>query len=144
MFIEAPVVGCIRDARERRPLLDHLVRTVQHFGEVNGSALAAAFTYFAFLSFFPVVALGFVVVGALSAVFPNADDALTTALESLLPLLRALPPVVLLTTGGEVTVRPIRAAAMLSASAALICGTSTAEGGLALKPGTNELPTLIT
>lgn len=75
----------IEDARERRPLLDHLVRTVQHFGEVNGSALAAAVTYFAFLSFFPIIALAFAVVGFVSGAYPNAERDLETAINGVLP-----------------------------------------------------------
>jgi membrane protein len=75
----------IEDARERRPLLDHLVRTVQHFGEVNGSALAAAVTYFAFLSFFPIIALAFAVVGFVSGAYPNAERDLETAINGILP-----------------------------------------------------------
>jgi membrane protein len=73
MPLIATVKQRIEDARERRPLLDHLVRTVQHFGEVNGSALAAAVTYFAFLSFFPIIALAFAVVGFVSGAYPNAE-----------------------------------------------------------------------
>ena len=75
----------IEDARERRPLLDHLVRTVQHFGDVNGSALAAAVTYFAFLSFFPIIALAFAVVGFVSGAYPNAERDLETAINDVLP-----------------------------------------------------------
>ena len=75
----------LAEVRRKRPFIDHVLRMVEHYGTVKGNLQAGAVTYFAFLSFFPVVALGFVVVGALSAVFPNADDALTTALESLLP-----------------------------------------------------------
>ncbi len=75
----------IEDARERRPLLDHLVRTVQHFGDVNGSALAAAVTYFAFLSFFPIIALAFAVVGFVSGAYPNAERDLETAINGVLP-----------------------------------------------------------
>jgi len=71
--------------RERRPLADHLLRTAEHYSLVKGSLQAGAVTYFAFLSFFPVLALGFFVVGQLSAVFSGADEALTEALQSLLP-----------------------------------------------------------
>ena len=58
---------------------------VEHYGNVKGNLQAGAVTYFAFLSFFPVLALGFFVVGWMSAVFPGAEDALSGALESLLP-----------------------------------------------------------
>jgi membrane protein len=75
----------VQDARERSPLLDHVVRMVEHYGNVNGSALAAAVTYFAFLSFFPILALAFAVVGFVSRAYPNADDDLITAINDVLP-----------------------------------------------------------
>ncbi len=71
--------------RRRRPFVDHVMRMVEHYGKVKGNLQAGAVTYFAFLSFFPVITLGFLIVGRLSAIFPNADDALSQALESLLP-----------------------------------------------------------
>ena len=71
--------------RERRPFIDHVVRMVGHYGTVKGSALAAAVTYFAFLSFFPILALSFAVIGLVSRAYPNADDDLITALNSVLP-----------------------------------------------------------
>jgi membrane protein len=75
----------IEAARERWALLDHLVRTVEHYGNVNGSALAAAVTYFAFLSFFPIIALSFAVIGFLSGAYPNAERDLVTAIDEVLP-----------------------------------------------------------
>lgn len=71
--------------RERRPLVDHVVRMFEHYGSVNGSALAAAVTYFAFLSFFPIVALAFAVIGFVSRAYPNADEDLVTAINDVLP-----------------------------------------------------------
>jgi membrane protein len=71
--------------RERRPLVDHVVRTVEHYGNVNGSALAAAVTYFAFLSFFPLLALSFAVIGFVARAYPNADEDLVTAIDDVLP-----------------------------------------------------------
>jgi membrane protein len=71
--------------RERRPFVDHVVRTVEHYGTVNGSALAAAVTYFAFLSFFPILALAFAVVGFVARAYPNADEDLVTAIDDVLP-----------------------------------------------------------
>ena len=75
----------IEEVRRRRPFLDHVVRMVEHYGDVKGSLQAGAVTFFAFLSFFPVLALGFFFVGQISAVYAGADDALTKALEGLLP-----------------------------------------------------------
>ena len=73
------------EVRRRRPFIDHVMRMIEHYSTVKGNLQAGAVTYFAFLSFFPVLGLGFLVVGWASVVFPNADDALSDALESLLP-----------------------------------------------------------
>ena len=85
MALVASVKQRIEDARERSRLLDHLVRTVQHYGSVKGSALAAAVTYFAFLSFFPLIAVAFAVVGFISGAFPKAQTHLVTAIDGVLP-----------------------------------------------------------
>lgn len=71
--------------RHDRPWLDHVLRMVEHYGHMKGNLQAGAVTYFAFLSFFPVLVLGFFVVGLGSALYPKADDALSDALQSLLP-----------------------------------------------------------
>ena len=62
--------------RERRPFVDHLARMVQHYGTVNGNGLAAAVTYFAFLSFFPILALAFAIFGQVAKVYSGAEDTL--------------------------------------------------------------------
>ncbi len=84
-----PVLDTVKqrvgDARERRPLLDHLVRAVEHYGQINGSALAAAVTYFAFLSFFPILALAFAIFGQVTEVYEDAEDTLVDAANSVLP-----------------------------------------------------------
>lgn len=72
-------------ARERRPLLDHLLRMQEHYGSVKAGQQAGAVTYFAFLSFFPILALAFFVVGVLSNVYPDANANLRSAIESVLP-----------------------------------------------------------
>lgn len=71
--------------RERRPLLDHLFRMQEHYGEVKGGQQAGAVTYFGFLSFFPIMALAFFAVGYVAKVFPDAQDALVEAVETVLP-----------------------------------------------------------
>ncbi|WP_322921252.1 YihY/virulence factor BrkB family protein [Nocardioides renjunii] len=75
----------IEDVREHRPLVDHAVRMVEHYGSVNGSALSAAVTYFAFLSFFPILALSFAVFGQVAKVWSGAEDTLVDAANSVLP-----------------------------------------------------------
>jgi membrane protein len=71
--------------RARRPFVDHLVRMVEHYGTVNGNGLAAAVTYFAFLSFFPILALSFAIFGQVAKVYDNAEDTLVDAANSVLP-----------------------------------------------------------
>lgn len=71
--------------RERYGLLDHLVRMQQHYGAVKASQQAGAVTYFAFLSFFPVLALAFFVVGYVSEIYPAANQNLIDAINSVLP-----------------------------------------------------------
>lgn len=75
----------VADVRERRPVVDHLVRALEHYGQVNGSALAAAVTYFAFLSFFPILALAFAIFGQVTKVYEDAEDTLVDAANSVLP-----------------------------------------------------------
>jgi membrane protein len=71
--------------RRRSRLLDHVVRTGQHYGRVQGSQWAGAITYYGFLSFFPVLALAFAVVALLANVYPDGQDDLTTAVNELFP-----------------------------------------------------------
>jgi membrane protein len=68
----------LRHARDESPVVDHAVRTLEHFNQVNGRGLAGAITYFALLSFFPLVALAFFVVGYLVRFYPGAQDTLTS------------------------------------------------------------------
>jgi membrane protein len=71
--------------RERYGWIDHVVRMQEHFGSVKAGQQAGAITYFAFLSFFPILALAFFTVGVVSTVVDGADDALRSAIESLFP-----------------------------------------------------------
>lgn len=75
----------VDEARERFSLLDHLIRTLQHYGEVFGNQLAGAITYFGFLSFFPIIAIAFAAVGYIIDYVPGADEAVVRAIESMLP-----------------------------------------------------------
>ncbi|MBM7519017.1 YihY/virulence factor BrkB family protein [Nocardioides nitrophenolicus] len=75
----------LAELRERWPLVDHAVRTQEHYGAVQGSQQAGGVTYFGFLSVFPILALAFFVVGWVARVFPDAQDALVKAIEEVLP-----------------------------------------------------------
>nr|WP_246280413.1 YihY/virulence factor BrkB family protein [Nocardioides daedukensis] len=71
--------------RAKRAWFDHLMRMNEHYGAVKGNLQAGAVTYFAFLSFFPILALGFFVIGYVAKVYPEAQENLTEALGSVLP-----------------------------------------------------------
>lgn len=85
MSLVSNVKDRVCDVREHRPVVDHALRTIEHYGHVNGSALAASVTYFAFLSFFPILALAFAVFGQVAKVYEKADTALVDAANSVLP-----------------------------------------------------------
>jgi membrane protein len=79
------VAARVDDVRRRRPLVDHLVRMQEHYGAVKAGQQAGAVTYFAFLSFFPILALAFFVVGWVSRVFSDARATLVDVLNSVMP-----------------------------------------------------------
>src|SRR5690242_18609597 len=75
----------VDETRTRWPVIDHALRMNKHYGKVRGGTLAGAVTYFGFLSFFPLVALAFSVVGYVSGAYPNARTQLTDSLNSTFP-----------------------------------------------------------
>ena len=68
------VTAFLDRARARSRLLDHVIRTQQHYSAVKGNLQAGAVTYFAFLSFFPILALAFFVVGCVARVYPDGAE----------------------------------------------------------------------
>ena len=82
-------VGRVRarvdDVRRRSAVVDHVVRAFEHYAEVRGSALASAVTYYGFLSFFPLLAVAFFLVGYVARVVPGVRDSLLTAIDHVLP-----------------------------------------------------------
>ncbi len=85
MAVKQQISDRITLIRARRPFIDHVVRTVEHYGAVKGSMLAGAVTYFAFLSFFPILALAFAAVGYVARIYPDAQADLVTAINQVLP-----------------------------------------------------------
>ena len=77
----------IRSWRATRPWLDHAIRAYDRNTEVLGGQLAGAITYFGFLSFFPLLALGFAVLGFVTDFYPGANQAVTEAIEDAFPSL---------------------------------------------------------
>jgi membrane protein len=58
---------------------------VQHYGAVNGNAQAGAVTFFGFLSFFPILALGFFVIGLLAQLYPDLKGQMVAEINNLVP-----------------------------------------------------------
>jgi membrane protein len=85
--VRAGLAARSRSARARSPWFDHAVRAYQRNGEVLGGQLAAAITFYGFLSFFPLLALAFAVVGYVSGAYPDAQDSVTRAVQDAFPSL---------------------------------------------------------
>lgn len=75
----------LQRTRDRHRWFDHLLRMNEHYLNVEGNVLAGAVTYFGFLSFFPVLALAFAVIGYVSIAYPEAHGSLVTAIEQIFP-----------------------------------------------------------
>lgn len=79
------VASRVHELRVHHPRLDHAVRTQEHYGGVKAGQQAGAVTYFGFLSVFPILALGFFVIGYVAKVVPESRDTLVEAIDSMLP-----------------------------------------------------------
>lgn len=79
------VVGRVNALREERRSVDHVIRAFTYYSERNGNAQAGAVTFYAFLSFFPLLALAFFAVGYISQVYPDARRELLQAIDAILP-----------------------------------------------------------
>src|SRR4051812_25135274 len=90
---QARGVGVVRAARRRWRWFDHLARAYQRYQDRRGDRLAAAMTYFGFLSFFPLLALGYALLGYLVGVSDRARAYLVDAINSVLPGLAQRLPV---------------------------------------------------
>ncbi|UAL28703.1 YihY/virulence factor BrkB family protein [Nocardioides rotundus] len=132
--------GRLDRLRASSPVLDHIVRTVQHYGSVKGNALAGAVTYFGFLSFFPIMALTFAVVGWIARYAgPDLVDTMVKAIQSILPLVvqgKAQP--------GEISIEVFQdaagAAAGIGAITALYSGLGWLSGMREAMMLTFEMP----
>jgi membrane protein len=70
-------------AREKRPLLDHLIRTYGRYQADGGDRLAAAVTFYWFLSLFPILLLAIALLGYVYG--EDAPQHVTNALSGYLP-----------------------------------------------------------
>ncbi|MFC7331204.1 YihY/virulence factor BrkB family protein [Marinactinospora rubrisoli] len=71
--------------RRNRPVLDHVVRAVERYADRGGDVLAASVTYYAFLSFFPLLALAFAALGYLAEFNVEVRGYLERAVAEQLP-----------------------------------------------------------
>ncbi len=79
------LAAAVARLRERFPVLDHLLAMLAHYGAVNGSGQAGAVTFFGFLSFFPILAIAFFVVGLLAGVYPEIRGQMVQAINDVFP-----------------------------------------------------------
>jgi membrane protein len=79
------VTAAVERLRQRVGWINHLLRMLGYYGSVNGNGQAGAVTYYGFLSFFPILALAFFVVGVLARVYPGIQAQMTSEIEALLP-----------------------------------------------------------
>ncbi|WP_250292505.1 YihY/virulence factor BrkB family protein, partial [Frankia sp. CiP1_Cm_nod1] len=77
--------GVAGSVRRGRPFVDHAIRGYHRYVEDGGDRLAAAATYFAFLSFFPLVALAFSITGFVVDAYPDVQQELVNQINSYLP-----------------------------------------------------------
>src|ERR1700709_1934940 len=68
-----------------RPSGEHLLRAWQRFSDQGGGRAAAAVTYFGFLSFFPLIALAFALLGYVVDWYPQVYGDLTRDISQALP-----------------------------------------------------------
>jgi membrane protein len=83
--LQERVLARVSALRQRRAFVDHVVRMQAHYSGVKAGQQAGGVTYFAFLSFFPIIALAFFVIGYLVEVYPDARRDLVQAIGQVLP-----------------------------------------------------------
>jgi membrane protein len=81
----AVVVRWLDRERARYPWFDHVARAAGRYQALFGDRIAAGLTYYSFLSFFPLVAVAFSVVGYLVAIDPDIHSQVQNALVQNFP-----------------------------------------------------------
>ncbi len=79
------VAAALARLRDRYEWFDHTLKMLAHYGAVNGNAQAGAVTFFGFLSFFPILALSFFVVGLVAHLYPDIRGQMVNEIGKLLP-----------------------------------------------------------
>ncbi|MCW2944586.1 MAG: ribonuclease [Actinoallomurus sp.] len=91
--VQERVAALLRRGRARWRWFDHLGRAYDRYRERRGDRLAAALSFYGFLSFFPMVALAFAITGYAVAISPRARDAVGKVINEMLPGLAGKLPV---------------------------------------------------
>ena len=85
MGVGDTVKGAAAQARRRRPSVDHLVRAYGRYAADGGGRLAASVALPGFLSFFPLIALAFFVLGFVVSGSTDAQRSILVATKDYLP-----------------------------------------------------------
>lgn len=83
--VKERVLAPVRRARARWRWFDHLARGVERYLDSDGNRLAAALTFYGFLSFFPLLALAYAVTGYAVAISPVVREYVGKAISQALP-----------------------------------------------------------
>ncbi|MBW8486917.1 YihY/virulence factor BrkB family protein [Actinomadura parmotrematis] len=83
------IKAVLRAARARWPWFDHWGRAYERYQDRRGDRLAAALTSYGFLSFFPLLALAYSLLGYLVGISDEARGYFIEAIDSILPGLSA-------------------------------------------------------
>lgn len=85
LFSRDELAARARTLRAERPFVDHLARTWACYSARGGDDMAAALTFYSFLSFFPMLALGYALLGYSLHFSETFQGWLITATDSYLP-----------------------------------------------------------
>jgi membrane protein len=83
--IKSQALARLAAARKRWHWLDHLIRAWTSYKADRGDHLAAAVTFFSFLSLFPLILLGVAIAGFVLSARPSLQDRLFTAIADNVP-----------------------------------------------------------
>jgi membrane protein len=90
--LKASAAARVEAARAEHPALDHLVRAKARYDDRRGDRQAAAVTFFGFLSFFPLIALAFAVLGYVISFYPSVHQDIQRGISEALPGLVGTAP----------------------------------------------------
>lgn len=94
----------LRSIRAVSPMFDHLARAYRRYHDQRGDRRAAAVTYYGFLSFFPLLAVAYAVIGLVVRFIPDAREGVAELLRD------AFPGIVGTADTAEIRVQDIQAA----------------------------------